>query len=339
MSAASGGSEGDTASPPKPLSADDFEASLRRIGEERYHHRHPFNLRMHAGGLSPEAVRTWVRNRYYYQTRIPIKDGMILAKSPDAGFRREWVQRIHDHDGERAGEGGLELWLALGEAVGLDREEVASCADVLPGVRRACDAYVAFVESHDLLESVASSLTEMFAGDIMHVRIAAFEKHYSWVASEGLDYFRSRTRQAPRDASWGLAFVLEEATSFQDQERCRRALERKCEILWALLDAVDLACSRIRLVAHADLRPGPGGADDAVGATVVLPERAVELRGTGPEILALCDGTRTGLQIARELEARHAGPGGEGAADDTQDFLASMRELGVIELLSEGGAA
>ena len=177
-----------------PGSAAEFEARLRGIGAERYHHRHPFNVRMHEGRLAPEEIRTWVANRYYYQTRIPIKDGLILAKAPDPGFRRDWVKRIHDHDGQRPGEGGLALWLALADAVGLDRTEVESLSGVLPGVRHACDTYVEFVESHDLLESVAASLTELFAGDIMSVRIAAFEEHYPWVRTEGLAHFRTRTR-------------------------------------------------------------------------------------------------------------------------------------------------
>src|SRR4029453_8779929 len=64
----------------------DFEARLRRIGAERYHHLHPFNARMHEGTLTPGEIRTWVANRYYYQTRIPIKDGLILAKAQDPAF-------------------------------------------------------------------------------------------------------------------------------------------------------------------------------------------------------------------------------------------------------------
>ena len=79
-------------------------------------------------------------NRYYYQTRIPIKDALILSKSEDPAFRRAWIRRIHDHDGEAAGQGGLALWLRLAEGVGLDREEVRAAARVLPGVRFACDA-------------------------------------------------------------------------------------------------------------------------------------------------------------------------------------------------------
>jgi pyrroloquinoline-quinone synthase len=299
-----------------------FEARLRRVLGERYHHRHPFNLRMHAGTLTRDEIRTWVRNRYYYQTRIPIKDGLILAKAQDPGFRREWIRRIRDHDGERAGTGGLELWLALAEAVGLERAEVESLSHVLPGVRAACDAYVEFVASHDLLESVASSLTEMSAGEIMRARIAAFEEHYPWVKPEGLAYFRARTKQAPADSQEGLHFVLTHARSREEQERCVRALERKCEILWSLLDAVEAAHRCPRLASHAQLR---GGAE----ALLVLPERAVRLNESGREILALCDGRRTADELARSLRERHpAAPGIEG---DVHAFLAEMEALGAVE--------
>ncbi len=307
----------------------DLEARLRHVLATRYHDHHPFNRRMHDGSLTPEEIRLWVHNRYYYQTRIPIKDGTILAKSPSVDFRREWIQRIHDHDGppdddastER--QGGLELWLRLGEAVGLDRAEVESLESVLPGVRRACDAYVEFVQSHDLLESVAASLTEMAAGDIMKVRIAAFEKHYPWVSTEGLEYFRTRTTQAPRDARFGMAFVLEHARTEDDRARCVAALERKCEILWSLLDAVELGGARPALAAHAMLRKE--GEDSTL---VVLPERAVRLGGSGREILDLCDGSRTSVEIAVGLGERH--PDIEHLWDDVHDFIAEMERLGVL---------
>jgi pyrroloquinoline-quinone synthase len=304
-------------------SADEFEARLRAIGAARYHHRHPFNLRMHAGTLSRDELRSWVANRYYYQTRIPVKDGLILAKSGDPSFRRGWIGRIQDHDGTAEREGGLALWLALARAVGLDEQRVASLADVLPGVRRACDAYVAFVESHDLLESVASSLTELFAGDIMGARIAAFEKHYPWVDADGLRYFRSRTVQAPNDARYGLAFVLENAKSEADQDRCAAALERKCAILWSLLDAIEAAHAALAFARAAQPRledPEP---------LVVLPERAVKLAGSAREILALCGAKRTAIEIATALRERH--PEVPPIADDVHDFLDEMVRLGVLE--------
>jgi pyrroloquinoline-quinone synthase len=280
---------------------------------------------MHAGTLSRDEIRTWVRNRYYYQTRIPIKDGLILAKADEPSFRREWVRRIHDHDGASEGSGGLELWLRLGEAVGLDRAEVAGLRDVLPGVRRACDAYVEFVLGHDLLESVAASLTELFAGDIMVQRIAAFEKHYPWVQPEGLEYFRTRTRQAPADSRHGLRFVLDHARGGDDQQRCVAALARKCEILWSFLDSVEAAHARPRLPSHAQPRADPEGE----GSLVVLPERAVRLDANALQILELCDGERSASAVARELSARH--PDTAGIQDDVHDFLDEMRRLGVLE--------
>jgi pyrroloquinoline-quinone synthase len=291
---------------------------------ERYHDRHPFNLRMHAGTLTPAELRTWVRNRYYYQTRIPIKDGIILAKAESPDFRRAWVQRIHDHDGERPGEGGLAQWLALAEAVGLDRAEVESLRGVLPGVRRACDDYVRLVESNDLLASVAASLTEISAGPIMRERLAAFEKHYPWVGESGLRYFRSRTTLAPRDAEGGLRFVLEHALSAEDEDRCVAVLERKCEILWRLLDAVEAAHARLRLAPSASLRFDAAEGRDLV----VLPERAVKLNPSGREILDLCDGTRGAEEVADALRVRH--PDVAELEGDVHEFLHHMQRLGVL---------
>jgi pyrroloquinoline-quinone synthase len=304
--------------------ASGFEARLRAIGAERYHDRHPFNLRMHEGLLSPEEIRTWVRNRYYYQTRIPIKDGHILTKAEDPGFRRDWIGRIRDHDGSPDEVGGLELWLRLAEAVGLEREQVAGLRRVLPGVRSACDDYVAFVGSHDLLESVAASLTELFAGDIMRERIAAFEKHYAWVDTEGLQYFRTRTKKAPRDGRYGLDFVLEHATRPEDQERCVAALERKCEILWRLLDAVEAAHRKPRLSPHAALRP-----DTEEGRwMVVLPERAVRVNESGREILDLIDEERSVEAVVALLAERH--PEVQHLEDDVHEFIGQMERLGVL---------
>ncbi len=306
---------------------DSFEAALRRVGSERYHDLHPFNLRMHEGSLTRAEIQIWVRNRYYYQTRIPLKDGLILAKSGDPGFRREWVRRIHDHDGLRAGEGGLELWLALALAVGLEREEVASLRFVLPGVRRACDDYVDFVGSNDLLASVAASLTELFAGDIMRIRIAAFRKHYPWVDEQGLRYFETRTVQAPRDARDGLGYVLEHATSDVDQRRCIAALERKCEILWSLLDAVEAASCAPSLAPHALLREQSGE------LLVVLPERAVRTNATGRRVLELCDGRRSSAEIAAALADEQAAAAAADPAQvqsDVHGFLDELARAGAI---------
>jgi pyrroloquinoline-quinone synthase len=223
------------------LSRDEFLARLRAEGARRYHDKHPVNRRMHEGALSREELRAWVLNRYYYQTRIPIKDALILSKSEDIAFRRAWRTRIAEHDGDREGEGGLERWLRLAEGVGLRRDDVLALSGVLPAVRFACDAYVTFVRERSLLEAVASSLTELFAPELMATRIAAFRRHYPWVDPAALAYFEGRVSKAREEADFALAFVLGRATSREDQERCVLALREKCDILWAVLDALEVA--------------------------------------------------------------------------------------------------
>lgn len=226
--------------------ADDFIARLRDEGARRYHDAHPFHRRMHEGRLSAVELRAWVLNRYYYQTRIPIKDAIILSKSESPAFRRLWIHRLTDHDGAAEGEGGLEQWLRLAEAVGLDRQEVASCARVLPGVRFACDAYVQLVRESPLVVAVASSLTEFFAPDLMSKRIVAWETHYPWVAAAGLGYFRTRVTRARLDSEEAVAFVVANARTRALQEACLAALIRKTEVLWHLLDCVELATAEAR---------------------------------------------------------------------------------------------
>ena len=224
-----------------PLGQAEFVEWLRAEGARRYHDQHRVHVLMHEGKLSKAQLQQWVLNRYYYQTRIPIKDALILAKSDDPAFRRQWIRRIHDHDGEREGEGGLALWLRLAEGVGLSRDEVEGLGSVLPGVKFACDAYVTLVRDRSLLEAVASSLTEFFAPDLMSRRILAWQEHYPWVDAEMLAYFRGRVPRAKVDSEEALAFVTARAKTFELQQSCVAALIRKTEILWHLLDCVEAA--------------------------------------------------------------------------------------------------
>ncbi|HBG51839.1 MAG TPA: pyrroloquinoline quinone biosynthesis protein C, partial [Gammaproteobacteria bacterium] len=91
-----------------PWPVAEFEARLRGLGA-RYHIHHPFHVRMYEGSLEPDQIRGWVANRYYYQISIPLKDAALMAKCPDRGVRRHWIQRIIDHDGRTGDEGGLSM--------------------------------------------------------------------------------------------------------------------------------------------------------------------------------------------------------------------------------------
>jgi pyrroloquinoline-quinone synthase len=217
-----------------------FVAALR-AQSRRYHDQHPFSRRMNEGSLSRGQIQGWVANRFYYQETIPRKDAAILANCPEREVRRRWVRRILDHDGTAEGEGGIEAWLRLGEAVGFPREEMADERHVVPGVRFAVDAYLTFARTRPWVEAVASSLTELFAPDLMADRLAAFERHYPWIDPAGLAYFRARLAQAPRDAEHALRVVTERCRTPEQQAAAVAALSFKCDVLWSMLDAIDRA--------------------------------------------------------------------------------------------------
>jgi pyrroloquinoline-quinone synthase len=212
-----------------------------RSQAERYHAAHPFHVRMNDGELSREQIEGWVANRFAYQEAIPIKDAAILSNCPDVAVRRRWIRRIIDHDGQDGEEGGIEAWVRLGEACGVPREEMLDHRHVVPGVRFAVDAYVTFARTKPWVVAVASSLTELFAPDLMANRLAAFEKYYTWIDPEGLQYFRNRLYQAPRDSEHALEVVLEHCRTPETEQLAYDALAFKNDVLWAMMDAIDRA--------------------------------------------------------------------------------------------------
>jgi pyrroloquinoline-quinone synthase len=224
----------------EPLAPNDLAAALSALSGS-YYANHPFHALMHEGRLTRRQLQGWVANRLAYQRAIPRKDAAIISNCPDPDVRREWLQRIIDHDGTEPATGGIEMWIRLGEALGVPRDEMEDERHVLPGVRFATEAYVTFCRTRPWIEGVASSLTELFAPDLMRRRIAAFPQHYSWVRPEALDYFKSRLTQAPRDSQQGLRLVLTHCTTVETERRAFEALAFKLELLWAMIDTIHQA--------------------------------------------------------------------------------------------------
>src|SRR5689334_24853823 len=223
-----------------PWPREEFETRLQALGS-RYHIHHPFNVMLNTGKATREQIRGWVANRFYYQVSIPVKDAAILSNCPDRVVRRAWVQRILDHDGYGDDPGGIECWLRLAEAVGLARAEVESLTLLLPGVRFAVDAYVNFARRAPWPEAVCASLTELFATEIHRQRLAGWPQHYPWIESSGYAYFRGRLAEARRDVEHGLRVTLEHFRTRGEQERALEILQFKLDILWSMLDAMQIA--------------------------------------------------------------------------------------------------
>ena len=234
------------------LTPEELETRLRDVGARRYHRQHPFHHMMYSGGCDRGQLQAWALNRYCYQAMIPVKDASLIARCYDPDLRREWRSRLADHDGDAPGEGGIARWLKLTDGLGLDREYVSSLRGLLPATRFAVEAYVHFVAEKTLLEAVASSLTELFSPVIIGERMEGMLKHYDFVSSETMAYFSARPPQARRDSEFALAYVKENARTPEQQVLVLKALEFKCDVLWAMLDALH----------HAYVTPGliPPGA-------------------------------------------------------------------------------
>ncbi len=225
-----------------PWSKEEFEAQIRAIGPARYHDLHPFHKMLHGGKLNKGQVAAWALNRYCYQEAVPRKDAAFMSRTHDRELRREWIHRIHDHDGLPPEElGGLERWLVLTDALGLDRGYVQSMEGALPATRYACEAYVRFVVEQPLVAAAASSLTELFAPSIHRERISGMLANYDFVNDNVMAYFKRRLTQAPRDSNFTLEFIKEHARTREMQEACVAAVKFKTDMLWAQLDALYLA--------------------------------------------------------------------------------------------------
>lgn len=218
-----------------------LEERLRQIGAERYHNRHPFHALMRDGKLDKGQIQAWALNRYFYQSRIPIKDSALMARLVDPDLRRIWSQRVVDHDGTREGQGGISRWLHLCERLGLDPVMVRAERGILPASRFAVEAYVHFVHERPLLEAIASSLTEMFAPTIIGERTAALLAQYDFIDEDTLIYFQDRLTQAPRDADFALDYVKTHADTREKRQAVCDALIFKTDMLWAQLDALYFA--------------------------------------------------------------------------------------------------
>ncbi len=220
-----------------PWNREEFEQKLRAKGD-RYHIYHPYHVAMNSGKLTQAQIRGWVCNRFYYQLAIPVKDAAVMSNMPDRDHRRLWIQRIIDHDGTQGDEGGIEAWLTLADAVGLDRAEVTSLKHVLPGVRFAVDAYINFARTRPWQEAVCSSLTELFAPEIHKERLANWPQHYPWIDQAGYAYFRKRLSEARRDVDHGLRVTLEHFRTPEQQQRALDILQFKLDVLWTMCDAM-----------------------------------------------------------------------------------------------------
>ncbi|SNY68645.1 pyrroloquinoline-quinone synthase PqqC [Paractinoplanes atraurantiacus] len=220
------------------LSREAFAAELRSLAP-RYWDGHPFHVRLHAGECGPGEVRSWVANRWYYQQILARKNAAVIANCPLPSVRREWLSRVVFHDGTHEGEGGEADWLVLADAVGLSRDELLDERHVARGTRFAVDGYLHFCREKPWIEAAAAALTEMFSPTLMAARVVAWREHYDWIKPDGYAYFDNRIPVVRDDARYTLDLVLTHCRTRESQIAAVKALAFKCDVLGAMLDAID----------------------------------------------------------------------------------------------------
>lgn len=71
--------------------------------------------------------------------------------------------------------------------------------------------------------------------------------------------------------------------------------------------------------------------DPTVEATVLFPEGAVRVQGTGRAILELCDGQRTLPQIVEELQKQYILVSPVRIRDEAEQFLEKLQEKRIVD--------
>jgi pyrroloquinoline-quinone synthase len=112
---------------------------------------------------------------------------------------------------------------------------------VLPAVRYAVDAYVNFARQKPGSRRSRRRSPSCSGRPRSACALAALEAHYPWIDPAGLEYFRDRLEQAPRDAEYALELVVGALPHARAAGRAVAALQFKTEMLWAQLEAIERA--------------------------------------------------------------------------------------------------
>ena len=216
----------------------------------------------------------------------------------------------------------------------------------------------AFVREKTLLEAIASSLTELFSPVIISERMDGMLAHYDFVTRETLSYFEKRPPQAAKDSDFALDYVKRHARTPDAQALVLAALEFKCSVLWAMLDALRPRLCRARAYSAGRVRAGrapmtepaaPGttiSADakprlprgvrlthnEAQGGWVLLaPERIFKADAIAVEILKRCTGEAT-LRCDRRRSRRDLQGAARAHRGGCRELLRSLADKRLLDL-------
>jgi pyrroloquinoline-quinone synthase len=148
---------------PMTTSADQLIEELMSKRPPRHQER-AMRVLMIKGLLSKGQVQMWVKQLHYYRVNVPRKELYILANCPVKEIRMERLRKYMEEEDDRVIGGKVgphaALWLKLGAALGISREEMDDFRDLSAEYRLLVNSWLAYARNHSWLEGAALSFDE-----------------------------------------------------------------------------------------------------------------------------------------------------------------------------------
>ena len=240
-----------------PLQGAAFIAFLKREKQRKYPEPSLFLKSLIAGELSVDEVRMWVKDFYpYWDEAIVYSTGAIYVKTNDEPLRTHMLRRMVDIEGEEIVNDLVvwttpayeELWLRLGEGLGLDRAEIT-------GFQQFTRTYMSM---HTLMTysrfwdwTWLDGIATWYAADLQwkehFPKVMKTLKNTYGVSDDALEFFRVLLEDIDSHITWeedGLAYW---ACTTERQLTAARAFRERLDIEDQLFVAIQAARNADRL--------------------------------------------------------------------------------------------
>jgi pyrroloquinoline quinone (PQQ) biosynthesis protein C len=234
-----------------PLAGGDFLKLLARQRAERYPDPPPFYRALFGGHLSPEMLKLWVKNMYYYwDYGLQFSTGAIFIKTNEEATRTKMLKKLVCIEGREIANDLVgwttpayeELWLRFGESLGLSRDEIINWKPFTRSYYAVSTlALLSRWWEWTWLDGVAS----FYAGDqlgqeLMGRAYEALRTHYR-APHDGLEIFRAYAGDIADDIPWEADCLAEWACTTERQLTAARAFRYRLDIEYQYVQPLEAA--------------------------------------------------------------------------------------------------
>jgi pyrroloquinoline-quinone synthase len=218
------------------LAPDELVSDLKRTLHARYPRPHPLRQLLLSGRLTREQLQGWAKNLFHEFRNIHRFFGVRYQKCPVPELRRALLENMVEEEGEDLFGGKhpshAELWLRFAAGLGVPREEMLAY-EPLPGIRAALEMYVKLVEQSHWVVAIGTGL--VFEGEgprRMREEREALEKHYPWIPSEALEFFRAHEYHDAGHGNFVIEVIRNYCMEEHLQNEMREAVKARADTMW-----------------------------------------------------------------------------------------------------------